>query len=285
MAESPFSVRATGNRPIPRAASDLEKVLPIGPSAKEVVKRQQAVMEDVSRRMAEMHLSLMKRRLPTSAFFAEYKRSLRVVQVTSTPPGSPRNVFAVQSLGRRRRATRRDNDRSLVMIYSKPRQSPDQRPAWLDVLMQYNPWTVDTLPLSPGPKEANVVFMPSTVAEVSRVRSQRQDQRPDIAKALLAAGVRMPSELRKPVKGLTDLSTFALRVEFGVGGQRSIPHWRPSHRAMRQQVEREWTKGYWGKWLWDPNFGWKSAGRKKKLPQVSFTNTLAFVPFVKKIRI
>jgi hypothetical protein len=54
---------------------------------------------------------------------------------------------------------------------------------------------------------------------------------------------------------------------------------------MLQLIEKDWTKGYWAKWIWDPKFNWKSAAPKKKVPQVAFGRTLAFAPFVKKIRI
>lgn len=232
----------------------------------------------LARRYAERVLDGVRRRIPGVAEYRAYRRALKVMEVK----GLPAQAFAVVAKARSRRLSRAAAQNALIYVESRSRIHPDRAPKYVQVLAAHSPWTPDTLPFAPSLREARVTFRPSTLAEVARARADRLRELPSVRDQLAAAGARVRSTPGGQVVGQTDFSFQALRMEFGFGG-RKIEHWRPSVRAARRQMQREWATGFWRRWIWDPAFTlWK---RDKRYQPISAKEVKRFASFAQRVRV
>lgn len=141
------------------------------------------------------------------------------------------------------RATQNQNiETERHVIYVRPKRSfAAPVPPEVRLLHKYSPWTAETLPFSPKRNEAVLVLRRVSRREVQRVTAQRQKDQPEWRKQLEAAGVRNVNLTKKPVevktKVINDLGFDALRLEFGYGGAKATPHWRPSLYAALEYVK------------------------------------------------
>jgi hypothetical protein len=110
------------------------------------------------------------------------------------------------------------------------------------VLARFSPWTSSTLPFSPKKNEAVIIVRRVTMREVQHIARQRTKDQPEWRKLLEGAGVRNVNitktapELKTKV--VSDLYFDALRLEFGAGGAKAEPHWRPAIRDAVHFVSR-----------------------------------------------
>lgn len=171
----------------------------------------------------EVHEGLVARLPP-----GPYRESLRVAGVGGTDP----RAYAVMALPRRRKARKA---LSLpVVLYVRPRRRSPVRAPEAAVLARFGPWTADTLPFFPDRRAALVVSRRVSEQEVAEVSAARTRDRRLWQPALAALGVRPDKRLRLPPKASVaeDVVFEALRMEFGFGGARHAPHWRPSLRRL-----------------------------------------------------
>ena len=197
--------------------------------------RQEAVQRYVVYNAAKIMLEEVISRIPTGADYASYRSSLRLVQSGVVNP-----VFAVAA----EPAKVEEVDGSREVIYFEPKNARKPHPA-VKLLMQYQPWTADTLPFKP----------PTSIALISKRKVS------------------------------TDLAYTALRLEYGLGGSRSVAHWRPALVATQQRVAALFeSDDQLARAMLDWDFdGWK-AWRNLSAPPVPGTDIDSFEEFQDKIR-
>jgi hypothetical protein len=178
-------------------------------------------------------------RLPQQDQYRAYKHSLETVQVVG---GEKEEVaYAVRAPLRHRKVRKMDVRR--VVLYVKPKRKLARESKEVTVLMKYNPWTLDTIPFTPKKRDAVVVSRRVGKTEVKRIAESRKRQAPVWRKELHRAGFREIKKTRrlklpKTMKTLPDVVFEALRLEYGLGGVKPHPHWRPGIRTASRQGMR-----------------------------------------------
>jgi len=155
---------------------------------------------------------------------------------------------------------------SCVLYVSAKAKLSQRVPPEVRVLEEHSPWTVDTLPFQPDVKVATVVSRKVRSSTVDRVRANRKQDRGRWIRKLNKLGIR---ETRKDkrfsehtTRAVSDLEFESVRLEFGLGGSRAIPHWRPAILKVNSRGgvtaitrRREFMKAFltpgFGRWkLW-----------------------------------
>ena len=159
-----------------------------------------------------------------------YRDSLKTAKVTGVA-GSI-SSYAITSVTKEESASSLQKRRDSVLIYVRViRGSRRAR-----VLESYNPWTQDTLPFQPPANEGLLIYRPATSSEVKFTGTQRRLQMPKIRSQLIRAGASSadPSSTKAVLgadaqgKAVADYVRLALQMEYGMGGMKAKPHWRPA---------------------------------------------------------
>lgn len=176
----------------------------------------------------------MMDRIPKGEDWAAYRSSLGVAQVTGAPVGLA--AYVLRSDLKDRRVKQLDAPKTL--LYVKPLKRMGRVKPEILILEKYSPWTVQLLPFMPKRGEASVISRRVHPREIARVEKDRTRDRPQWRRALDRAGhreVKKDKRLKIPKKMHTipDVAFEALRLEFGLGGVKGVPHWRPAlHRLI-----------------------------------------------------
>ena len=195
---------------------------------RELEDRMRAVSEAVTYESAKFVLEEIQSKLPQSGDSGEYSRSLEVVAV-----GSDRRGFAIRSKGLRRKIKDLNAEKTVLYVRPKSKKILRTHPE-IGVLARYSPWTLDTLPFYPPKKQATVMSRPVRKGEIDAVRRDRLADKSEWLTQLNQLGIRPDKALRVPPKAevVPDIAFEAIRMEFGLGGTRRVPHWRPALRAL-----------------------------------------------------
>lgn len=180
-------------------------------------------------------------RIPSDRRWKTYRSVLRVVRIG--PKEWRGGVFAVY--GKPKVAGSRLIDSSRTVLYVRVKQNRVTPPGPLTrILAKFSPWTMETLPFAPKRSEALVVTRQVSKREVQRVSELRKDDEQEWMPLLRQAGVnhirRDPTDTELKAKQVQDVAFEALRLEFGYGGTKPVPHWRPSVKEAVQVVTRLW---------------------------------------------
>jgi hypothetical protein len=234
--------------------------------------RAEAIQRYIVYNAAKIMLEEVVSRIPTGADYAAYRSSLRLVQSGVVNP-----VFAVAS-----EPTKAEEvDGARDVLYFKPKNARKPHPV-VKLLMRYQPWTSDTLPFKPPTSIATTTKRKVSTREVEGVREKLQKSRPEWSKAFKDEGVKIDPSTK--VKATTDLAYTALRLEYGLGGSRSVAHWRPAIVATKQRVAALFESEVVGRAMLDWDFdGWKS-WRNLSAAVVPGTEIDSFEEFQDKIR-
>jgi len=175
----------------------------------------------------------MLERIPKTEDMAAYRASLGVAQVTGGPKEI--NAYALRSNMRHRRVRKVDAPKTVLYIRSK-RQLRRVKPE-VRVLERFSPWTLQTLPFMPKRNDALVISRRVSKQEADKVAKLRTADRPQWRHELNRLGkreVKKDRRLKVPKKAhiVPDVAFEALRMEFGLGGVKPKPHWRPSIRKL-----------------------------------------------------
>lgn len=186
----------------------------------------------VNRAAAQVYATMLDL-LPHRADHALYRRSLQLATVRGLSDGE--SAVAIRAQPKMRKVKSLKSDATLLYVKAKAHVR-DPKSA-VRILERYSPWTVGTLPFYPDRKRAVVVSQRSNEGEVQRVARQRARDRRHWRRELVRAGVRVTSkqqEIKIPrrAKAMPDVAFEGLRLEFGIGGTRAVPHWRPAIRRM-----------------------------------------------------
>lgn len=279
MADQPlFKIRAADGRPVFRAFDGFRQVF----HEWKWRGRFRAVQRAFLKEIAKQVLAQVKTMIVGGGLYRQYRRSLKVGEV----PGA--QAVVIHSQQRRRRITQDHAEGTIIIVNPLPRQSPTQRKPFVDVLMNFGPWTIDTIPVTPLPREAKVIFRQVGKKEADLVRVKCKKEMPIVLQRLNEVGVKA----KKPVSvaGVDDVAFLAMRMEFGIGGQRLQQHWRPALRLMKKKFLKQWQskspgqQKRWAEWLMDPKFkGWRGGGQR--MPMVARKIAEQGAAFARKIRV
>jgi hypothetical protein len=213
---------------------------------KNLVERQNLLKRFIAHTAAQTMLDDVRSAIPSGPAYNTYKSALKLVQFPTTEP-----VFAVTVEEARSEKT----DSSRDILYFRERNTGRRLPPEVKILLQYQPWTADTLPFKPPEKNVEMRKRRVSEREVELVRQEIQKKRREWTGALNKAGVRI-----EPVVGaeaVPDLTYTALRLEYGLGGSRAVAHWRPALVSVQQRVAQLFLDDSTGKALFDPEYtGW-----------------------------
>lgn len=180
--------------------------------------------------------------IPAGKQYARYRGMLKLVRVGPKEWGG--GVYAVYGKPKAGAQNTIDASRTIFYVQVKRNRMTPPPPEVL-VLAKYSPWTLEMLPFSPKRNEAAVVTRKVRRREVQTVTAQRRDDESEWRAALAKTGTkRVTKEVTPPelkTKMVQDIAFEALRLEFGYGGVRASPHWRPAVRAAVQHVKHLWT--------------------------------------------
>jgi len=253
---------------------------------KTLAKRVEHLRGHIAYSASQQFLELVKTNIPTKKEFETYRRSLTVSKVQGAGKGE--DIFAVHVRSNARGVKKVDTARTLIYVRVRANRVKDAEDA--GVLERYSPWTADSIPFLPKNSDAILTYRKSTPAEVNKTIKARQRDRYKWTKELREVGVRRIPKKDTTIgktKDLPDVALQAVRMEFGVGGQKPVPHWRPAQRALVQQKLKfilEKDKNI-VKTLTDPQFSLWGRWPEKTQQSISMNEAKKFVGFEDKVRI
>jgi hypothetical protein len=179
--------------------------------------------------------------IPGDPAWFSYRRSLHKARV------GPKSLMAYAVYARPTAGRDRPIEGRKEVLYIRPRRNRARPIApEVEILAKYNPWTMSMLPFSPKRNQAVIVTRRASEREINSIERQRKRDRPQWRKDLQEVGVRnvQRTEPLKKVdtKVVEDVAFAGMRLEFGFGGTKRVPHWRPSIRAAIRATKRLFTK-------------------------------------------
>lgn len=210
----------------------------------------------------EMVRKAVQARIPNKQTYAAYKQSLETAAIVGVSPGE--FAYCVRARIHSRRVRKIDVSKSL--LYIRPRSKIGRVKPEILILEKYSPWTAAQLPFQPGKADAIVLTRKVNRRLVDQVSKKCARQRPRWRHALDKLGLHETKkkrlELPRKAKVLPDVVFEALRLEFGTGGTKARPHWRPAisglvhggisamirrHSGLKQAFTQPRFRG-WKKW-------------------------------------
>lgn len=244
---------------------------------KELERRMRVVRKMIAREAAKYVLESVKEKLPTSDDYVVLRDSLEVRDVF----GLKSEKIAASSIIPKKNRRKREGDFSklpmarIVLVVQAPNKRIQPPPKGIDVLREYNPWTIDTIPFVPKKSIAKTVYRKVTEEEVKELRLLRKRQMPEIKSLLDEQGIRLDLKPREEEGGIVgsagaDLANMSLRAEFGLGGTEAHPHWRPALKDAQTKFIREFFRRRDVKEiLYDSDYkGWKTLPKRIYLVDV-----------------
>jgi hypothetical protein len=230
-------------------------------------------------------LEKIEENLPKGSDYDAYRTSLEIAQIVGLPRGF--GGYAIRTNKRSRKV--RNVDVPLTVIYVRANRKLRRIPKEIKILEKYSPWTVQTLPFQPKRSEALVISRKVSKREVEKIEKARLKDKPTWRKALDKTGRREISKdkqlkIPKKVHALPDVAFEAIRLEFGVGGMKAEPHWKPAIRELMatgmkhmlrsdHRIKRSYLTAGYTQWK-----HWPPRQRKIRLLEVK-----SFLPFQKKL--
>lgn len=216
----------------------------------------------------------------------ELRASLRMQKIRGLPDSV--DGYVIHSAPKGRAIAQAESENAVVYVAAKSNLMRSV-PKETSLLEAYSPWTVDTLPYPPDQKTANVISRRVSKREVNRVRQMRLRDRPKWRREMIKDGIRVYQRGLEPKARETltvpDTAFESLRLEFGLGGEPSKPHWRKAilKLALRGGAgmiarKREFTKAMtslsftaWERWP------------RKTVGFVTVAGAKRFVPFQQRL--
>jgi len=98
------------------------------------------------------------------------------------------------------------------------------------VLAQYNPWPIDTIPAVKGGIASDALVKPASESEVSHHRQRIAGTLSSIISLLGVVGASVETNGLASINGriYADLDFLSRRLEYGLGGFPRVPHWLPA---------------------------------------------------------
>lgn len=199
--------------------------------------KQMKKIETVVVRLAtqEVYKTIL-RLLPPGDAYKLYRRSFRVSRLLGT------DMYGVHCALPPQKAHKLDTTQTILTIHPKHQRAVGPiLPSPATVLEKYSPWTLDTLPFSPDRRVATIVSRRVAKGVVATTARKNMKQEALWRRELAEVGIRNIRKKHGPnektfsdARVVPDLAFDAFRLEFGLGGVRAKPHWRPAVRKLVQ---------------------------------------------------
>jgi len=122
-------------------------------------------------------------------------------------------------------------------LFFRPKQGS---PKWVDVLMMYGPWPSYMVPVDVKEGDAVVVSRNARPDELNRLADRIYVRRGGIESALRKAGAaKVTIDKTDKAVGIVvneDVGYNILKVEFGYDDSKSVAHWRPALKSIKEKV-------------------------------------------------
>jgi hypothetical protein len=176
----------------------------------------------------------LKAHLPKGEEQRGYRQGLEVVKVVAS---GAEHAYAVQIDPKNRYVKMVKTARTLLYIHPKKRAA---RPNQIGLILEkYNPWTFDSLPISPDAKYVDVIKKKALPKLVHDTTEKRRRQKREWGPELVHAGVRKLNEkgrlrVGKIAHTVPGFDMEALRLEFGDGKNEPKPLWRLALQHLKR---------------------------------------------------
>lgn len=246
-------------------------------------RRTRALLKIVAYEAAKKTKGLLLESIPSDRAWRVYRHSLQVVEV-STEKDEPAFAVRVHSVGKGGKKAKKDE--TLVYVRAN-RRMKKVNPA-VEVLERYNPWTVDTLPMTPKGTDARMITRKVEKRVAEKVRKRRVADRLRWKAELGRVGVKVPAYKSKKSlpKEVTDVALSAYNLEFGIG-MAGKPHWRPSLKELKNSSIKRLKRNPKILLVFNsPAFtGWKRWEKIRTSAKIRQGEARKFVPFQRKLGI
>lgn len=217
----------------------------------ELEDRLEALEHALLKRLAEEVIEEIKEKIPEQGLLSSYRDAIKLASVKDDTTVA---VAIVADVPADLETVR--NSREMAIYFPLLGGGLDE-PAF-PILHKNEPWTFDQVP--PVSVKQSVVIRKLSEDEISGIGQARAAQRDSVIAELKRNGVPIGTEFKINGKAQLDLSSLAMRAEFGGPGSVRYPHWRPAiARCVRGMTfkkvvdDREFMKLV-EKTLTDPSF-------------------------------
>lgn len=195
-------------------------------------------------------------KLPSGKAWAGLRSALRLGRVSTSKGEAAYGVYADLSGLPKQKA--RKLDVKTTVVYIRPKRSHRVRvPEQVQVLAQFSPWTMDSLPFFPSKRHATLISKSVSDKEVDRIKAIREGDRTKWEPMLAKLGIRVKDKLELPPKAavVEDVAFRAIRLEFGGAEVAARPIWRPAIRSLAKgRIQSMLLAGPAGEAITNPNF-------------------------------
>ena len=217
------------------------------------------------------------------------RKSLRLSRVIGLPDRA--SGYVVHSVPRGGSVAAAEEPSTVLYVTAKTNLMTGV-PQSVKILEEHSPWTVDTLPFQPDLKFAIVISRKASPRTVVKVRKMRRRDRYKWRRKMQEIGLREVNKgtrltANRKMKSIPDVAFESVRLEFGLGGGQSRPHWRPAiiKLAARGVTGMIAANPQFSKAMTDPSYsGWRSWPPPTST-RATLVEALAYVPFQKKLGI
>jgi hypothetical protein len=217
------------------------------------------------RKAANLYSDYVQDRIPNE--FQAYRDSLEVKEVTGVKIGKKTvPACAVISEPKAEDVEKMPVDNRVVefrVLYDyQEKMSPTTR-----IITKYQPWTLDTIPAVPSPKETRITYRYVAPSEYLQIRERNKNQLPTVIRELKDEGVVIVPNPLKGINAKLDVMRVAMNLEFGLNEFPRISHWRAGIRELRKTGFMKMGRDkHLQRTIADPDYGkWKYLPRMKEM--------------------
>lgn len=191
---------------------------------KQITKRYQWFLYEFSKRLTFQVNEFLLGQISQIKGSKEYKKRLIVAEMRDRSQPAWWGILAQSDA-----FMDSSHDPNLAILTVKPRYEMEANNPIQKILIELGPWTTDTLPFLPSPRQAVVVVTDTTEEKVQGVRKKNESQISQLQSLLKQYGLDFENriEILSRLNLVQDLKLEALQLEFGLKKQ-GRAHWRPS---------------------------------------------------------
>lgn len=254
-------------------------------------KRALAIMGYVAAQAAERVRADIMERVNGTDLEPVYRKGLTVARVSGLSKDKG-VAYALRVNPKAERITSVQAKKSIVLVVPRASVLVPPLPEVL-ILKNHGPWTPDTLPFMPAPRNARLFYRTVTAKEADAVAAAQKApaQRLKIRTLLDRVGFRPPSQalrLQTPpvIRAIPDAAYAGMRAEFGYGGGARVAHWQPSlsdlkRGGLKALFKTKELKNGVGRARFD---GWRK-WPPHAVDKVSQQDTMRYKSFAKRVRV
>lgn len=231
-------------------------------------KRFEWFLYEFGRRATYMFHEKLLDNLDSVVGIEDYKNRLVIAEMRQR---KKRSWFAIAALAKSPGNAEFDGRTTLLNVVPRFKNGLGADPV-TEILANYGPWTIDTIPFIPSVRQAAVVISAVKADEIVKVANVNLANSGNVS--ALMSRYNLAFEPRfvvwKKLRVVPDWAVEAVKIEYGLS-ENSKAHWRPTLKWMRSQGIRELSKTKVLTRVWfDPSF---TGFKNKKRVQIKLTET------------